>query len=89
MRATLGDREVLIEVKGTTGRGESITLTANEVALHTSATDNALAIVRYVELEQVRGEPVATGGELLLTMPWAPEPASLRPIAFTYDTGIE
>ncbi len=88
IRATLGKRVVLIEVKGTTGAGESITLTANEVALHTAARDNALAIVRHIELGQVGGTAVATGGELVLTMPWVPDPAALRPIAYTYDTGI-
>jgi hypothetical protein len=88
IRATRGKRVVFIEVKGTTGTGESITLTANEVALHTTATDNALAIVRHIELGQTGGEAVAEGGELLLTMPWVPNASALRPIAYTYNTGI-
>lgn len=88
VRATLGNREVLIEVKGTTGGGESITLTANEVRLHRTTTDNALAIVRRIELKPVPGNPVAVGGELVLTMPWVPDTAALRPIAYSYDTGI-
>ena len=63
-------------------------MTANEVDLHQKDfPNNAFAIVRRIVLDKSAKPPVATGGELLLEMPWQLEAERLKPIAFRYGTG--
>jgi hypothetical protein len=88
LHATKGREVIKVEVKGTTGDGSRVVLTRNEVNLHQQEhPNNGLAVVRCISLE--RGEtPMATGGELILLMPWEINPTSLNPIAYDYQTGV-
>ena len=68
---TRGDETLLVEVKGTTGAGDTIFLTRNEVAL--SRRDPKLMvlfIVRNIKLERSKSKVTATGGELQIVRPW-------------------
>lgn len=88
VRATKGDSVIKVEVKGTTSVGAAVVLTSNEVRLHRSGhPNNALAVVRRIILDSGGETPSATGGELVLTMPWKLEAERLEPIAYRYDTG--
>jgi hypothetical protein len=88
IHATKDGQVVKVEVKGTTTDGSEVTLTANEVDLHQKDyPNNAFAIVRRIVLDKSAKPPVATGGELLLEIPWQLEAERLKPIAFRYGTG--
>lgn len=78
------DERLLVEVKGTTGFGRKVILTANEVALARGDAATALAIVSAIELSRVEDGVSATGGELRLLRPWSPQSADLRPLTFEY-----
>jgi Protein NO VEIN, C-terminal len=90
LRATKAGLVVKVEVKGTTSNGSEIVLTRNEVDVHKADYPaNALAIVRYIQLQRHNGEPpTASGGELILAMPWTVDDDRLAPIAYRYSTGI-
>ena len=90
LRATKAGFVVKVEVKGTTSNGSEIVLTRNEVDVHKNDYPaNALAIVRYIQLHRHNGEPpTASGGELVLAMPWTVDDDRLAPIAYRYSTGI-
>jgi len=89
IHAVRGGDVIKVEVKGTTTDGTQIYLTANEVDLHLAEhPNNALAIVRRILLETVDDKPVATGGDLELTMGWELDPEQLKPVAYTYTTGL-
>jgi hypothetical protein len=90
IHATKDDRVVKVEVKGTTGDGRDVVLTRNEVRLHVAEhPNNAFAVVRKIVLERGAEPPIATGGELSVSMPWAIDIGRLEPIAYTYRTGLE
>lgn len=84
-----GEELLLVEVKGTTGLGRKVQLTANEVALARSAAPTALAIVAEIELLRDGLNVVAAGGELRLIRSWTPEPTDLRPVAYLYTVPSE
>ena len=85
VHATKGAEVVKIEVKGTTTGGEAVVLTRNEVKLHLDEhPNNAFALVRNIVLERNAVQPVATGGELTVSMPWRLDINRLEPIAYTY-----
>ena len=89
VHATRGLDVIKIEVKGTTTDGAAVVLTRNEVKLHrVEHPKNALAVVRRITLDRSGDEPVARGGELVLTMPWEIDLAALSPIAYDYRTGL-
>lgn len=76
-------RQVLrVEVKGTTGGGDSVLLTANEVEhARTQAPHMALFVVSEIQLD--RGpEPVASGGIVRILEPWDIGTCRLRAVAF-------
>jgi hypothetical protein len=50
--------------------------------------NNALAIVRHIILHRSGEQPMATGGELTLEIPWKLDPGRLQPIAYRYRTGL-
>lgn len=82
--AEAGEQTLFVEVKGTTGRGDVIELTRREVEFaQTNRERMALAVVAHIVLTGVREEATASGGELVVRRPWAPEPSALRPISFT------
>jgi hypothetical protein len=89
VQATKGDQVVKVEVKGTTTDGAAVVLTRNEVTLHRAEhPNNALAVVRNITLDRSGDQPVATGGELVLVMPWEINEGGLTPIAYDYRTCI-
>ncbi|MEO1997903.1 MAG: DUF3883 domain-containing protein [Planctomycetaceae bacterium] len=77
--------EVRVEVKGTTGNGESVFLTRNEVA-HAKEHGQrmALVIVRNIQLDVQDGTPVANGGEMNVRYPWNIDEGKLSPMQFEY-----
>ncbi|OAN40345.1 protein NO VEIN domain-containing protein [Mycolicibacterium iranicum] len=87
VHATKGENVIKVEVKGTTTAGEAVILTRNEVKLHLAEhPNNAFALVRNIALDRNVDPPVATGGELNLSMPWVVDIGRLEPIAYTYRT---
>jgi len=73
-----------VEVKGTTGAGSVVLLTRNEVEVHQKYfPHNALVVVSSITL--TRGEePLATGGEIRVILPWEVSTTLLSPIAYEY-----
>jgi hypothetical protein len=89
VRAAKDDQVIKVEVKGTTTDGSGVVLTRNEVNLHRAEhPNNALAVVRNIVLDHSGDDPAATGGELVLVMPWKIDEAGLLAIAYDYSTGI-
>jgi Domain of unknown function (DUF3883) len=89
VRASKGQEVVKVEVKGTTTDGAKVILTRNEVNLHRlEHPNNALAVVRNITLGRSGEQPIASGGELVLVMPWEIDEGGLIPIAYDYRTGI-
>jgi hypothetical protein len=83
--ATSSSQVITVEVKGTTGLPGSIALTANEVTTHQIAyPNNALVVVHGIELHELAGKSVASGGQLMEFRPWLIDTEQLRAIAFTY-----
>jgi len=82
---TRGNEELHVEVKGTTGLGEEVVLTKNEVA---HARENAgkmvLAVVSRIRLERMPGGPQVTGGKLTVWQPWAIDDGEMLPTQFRY-----
>lgn len=80
------DDALHVEVKGTTGLGEAVSLTANEVehARQTTA-DLALAIVSRIHVVvNVNAKPVASDGVLRVWQPWEIDEGVLEPTVFRY-----
>jgi hypothetical protein len=80
---TKGNREIHVEVKGTTTDGEKIVLTNNEVK-HARATNNtcALFVVHSIHVE----ETMASGGQQYIIDPWQLQNERLTPVSYTYRT---
>jgi hypothetical protein len=80
------DREQLdVEVKGTTSDGSGVVLTAGEVRYHEKAyPNNALVVVRNIELDRSTTPPTASGGALYGHRGWQIAAADLTPISYTY-----
>lgn len=77
--------KLYVEVKGTTGAGESVIVTRNEVAhtrLHFPHT--ALLVVSGIALADDDGLPLASGGSLVVIRPWEIDSARLDAIAYDY-----
>jgi hypothetical protein len=75
-----------VEVKGTTGDGSQILLTAGEVD-HALAASTDLFIVHGVTVSGSHDPPVAAGGVINVIPQWIPLDESSSPIAFKY-TGL-
>lgn len=76
-----------VEVKGTTGDGESILLTPGEVAhAHAHAESVALIVVSQIQLarEEESGELIAEGGVVRRLEPWDIDAGELRPTGYEY-----
>lgn len=75
----------VIEVKGTTGSGESIILTKNEVQVHKNHFPmNGLFVVSGIELSGP-AKDTATGGVLKFLSPWDLDMGRLTPLTFSYE----
>jgi hypothetical protein len=87
--ARRGSERLHVEVKGTTTAGQQVILTKNEVALHREIyPNNALGIVRGIEVDTQFDPPRATGGELVWISPWEIHDDALETIAFWYASGL-
>ena len=75
--------KLFVEVKGTTGTGEKVIVTRNEVALARAKSPNMiLAVVSDIEISRSSGAPMGRGGNLVLVDPWEIRPGDLEPLAF-------
>ena len=83
LHCTKGDEVLFVEVKGTTGTGDTIFLTRNEVALSRKTPKlMALVIVRNIKLVKSGAERSATGGEMQIIKPWDVNKFEPKPIQF-------
>jgi hypothetical protein len=83
----LGQLDLRVEVKGTTGDGRRILLTPNEVEHARENSGNVVLFIASGITEAVlSGEPEASGTyrELVIN-PWILEEGSLSPIGFSYS----
>ena len=81
-------RKVFVEVKGSRGRGEIITLTKGEVTFaQRHFPDMVLCIVHSIRVANKK-IPKAVGGRLRVISEWSPKDAKLNPIAFRYDLDV-
>jgi ribosomal protein L37AE/L43A len=85
--AEKGAERRFIEVKGTTGAGDSVMLTASEVQhAREHQQETALVIVSDVRVEAVDGEWHADAGHIAChCYPWTPEDNRLSPTEYRYD----
>ena len=79
------DERVHVEVKGLTGPGNPVTLTANEVSHAETFPRCILAVVENIGVEKTPGGPVASGGTLRRWDPWTTDEDRLRPTQYRYD----
>jgi len=76
------DGEIHVEVKGTTGSGESVILTVNEVE-QTQKHDCILFVVAEIDLQKRHSDnPIADGGIVNFFRPWEADNHKLQPLTF-------
>jgi hypothetical protein len=78
---TKGNREIHVEVKGTTTDGEKIVLTNNEVK-HACETKNSCALFVFHSIS-IKGT-VTSGGQQDIIDPWELQNEHLTPVSYTY-----
>jgi hypothetical protein len=85
LHCTRGEEELRVEVKGTTGAGERILLTRNEVS-HANEHEGgvALFVVSRIDLDRDARPPRATGGQLRRLEPWALSAGTLEPVGYEW-----
>ncbi|MFE7372942.1 MrcB family domain-containing protein [Streptomyces anulatus] len=84
-----GERQLHVEVKGTTSAGREVILTRSEVEKQRKYhPNNALVVVHSIGLDRTSPEPVASGGVLHCTSPWVIEAEDLKVISYAYRTGV-
>lgn len=85
-----GNRKLFVEVKGTTGAGEKVTVTRREVALARDKRPNTLlAVVSKIKLSRKTTPPEASEGEIsCIEFPWEPKDDDLEALAFDYRVRI-
>ena len=74
-----GDRELRVEVKGTTSLGLSVLLTRNEVR---HAQENNGRVALFVVSDIVANLSGCTGGSIHILEPWDIQDDELEPVAF-------
>jgi hypothetical protein len=85
LHCTKPSGELRVEVKGTTGRGETIRLTRGEVE-HARNKFPAVALFIVCKIKLDRGSrPVATGGQPGILDPWRIDEGALSALAFEYS----
>ena len=81
----LGD-ELHVEVKGSTGPADQVTLTRNEVRHAQSEAKTALVVVGLIDLSYTSsGIPSASGGVARVLDPWLIDEADLTPTQYQYS----
>jgi len=85
LRALSSEKQINVEVKGSTGAANSVILTKNEVSFQKDAHPlNGLFIVSNIEL--TRGEKISTqGGDIQFISPWLIDESSLTAISYQYQ----
>lgn len=78
-----GGDVIHVEVKGTTGYGNRINLTANEVQ-HARSCDVLVSLVVVSQIELNKRTGAASGGMLRVLEPWDVQEGRLRPLTFQY-----
>lgn len=76
--------ELHVEVKGTTGLGQQVFLTRNEVRHASEFPDCALAIVSEIEIVADESEIIGIGGRLRVLDPWSLDSNDLSPVQYVY-----
>ena len=80
------EKTLYVEVKGTTGLGDIVTITRNELALARAQYPNTLlAVVSEIDLQRDTDPPTASGGNLKLLSPWEIKQEDLEPLAFDFS----
>jgi len=82
LRCTMGELELHVEVKGTSGRGLEVTLTPNEVAHCRHYPKMALVVVSEIEVDE--DETIRDSGKLLVIDPWILDDSCLTPSEYAY-----
>ena len=85
LRCTKPERELHVEVKGTTGKGQEVILTPNEVRHCRSYPEMALSVVSRIVIAD--DETVADRGDLYILEPWNMDDARLTPSEYSYRVG--
>jgi hypothetical protein len=90
LHCTRGTDELHVEVKGTTGLGETVILTRNEVLHVLEWRPNVdLFIVTEIHVENRESDhPIATGGVGHVCRNWRPAEDDLTPLGYDYATGL-
>lgn len=84
-----GAAELHVEVKGTTGLGETVILTRNEVLHARSWPDVELFIVTEIAVaDRDTDHPTASGGVAHLCRGWKPADENLTPLGYDYTTSL-
>jgi len=85
--ATRGKEDRYIEVKGTTGEGESIVLTHGEVKhVRAKRTSSALVVVAQIKISKPGSDYVGSGGVVTVHEdPWTLEDSMLEPTEYRYS----
>lgn len=74
----------IVEVKGTTGFGENILLTRNEVSIHREYFPrNALVVVSQIKILS-SDPPILEGGQVNVIQPWSLVEERLQALTFSY-----
>lgn len=85
LHCTRADELLHVEVKGTTGGGDTFFLTRNEVELAKRYPLNAaLFFVRNIRLRRTDAGPIAEGGEPLVLNPWKIHEGALIPVQYEF-----
>lgn len=84
-RATKDGSEKHLEVKGTSGAGQEVLLTPNEVTHARSFPDVALIVCHSIEITRNPDEPKASGGQLEIYDPWTIDEGHLAPVGYAYS----
>jgi len=83
LHCTRSEETRFVEVKGTTGAGSEIQLTAAEVAFAgLNRQSMMLIVVSGIELKGKGAEAGASGGSARCYQEWAPEPGDLSPVSY-------
>jgi MrcB-like, N-terminal domain/Domain of unknown function (DUF3883) len=76
-------KEIIVEVKGSTGAADSVILTANEVTAHrTKHPHNMLIVVHSISLDRKANPPKTAGGACREYWAWDISSAKLEPLSF-------
>lgn len=88
IKAFQDDKELHVEVKGSSRPVEAVILTRNEVA-HASEAETTLIVVDEIVVEWTVDGYECSGGKRRRWDRWTPSPQSLKAIQYTYDLPVD